>query len=228
MTPLIQGVGISRYADNGHVLLHSAHCSVYAGNQIGIQGASGSGKSVLLRTLALLDYPNTGQILHLGNPVSSATEITAYRMQVAYIRQQPILMNGTVRDNLQIPFTLAAYRHRQPDNALIETLLHAVNRDLSFLDNDSANLSGGEAQIVCLIRVLQLNPQILLLDEPTAALDPTSAAAVENLVTHWLNQRQDGAYVWISHNPEQLKRIAQQIWTVHQGRLDTNTERQYA
>ena len=71
------------------------------------------------------------------------------------------------------------------------------------------------------MRVLQLNPRGLLLDEPTAALDPESVEAVEELVRCWLEHRSDGAYVWISHSPEQLVRIASKVWTVHAGQLFT-------
>lgn len=223
MSPIIQGIGISRQV-GGKRLLHPTDCIIHPGDRIGVRGTSGSGKSVLLRTLALLDHPDTGQILHAGKAVSSVGDIVAYRIRTAYIRQQPALMPGTVRDNLDIPFRLAAYRHRKLDEALIEAMLKSVHRDSSFLESDSANLSGGEAQIVCLMRVLQLNPQVLLLDEPTAALDPESAAAVEKLVDDWLAKRPDGAYVWISHSPEQLSRIARTVWTVHQGMLNTGAD----
>ncbi|MDO4249620.1 MAG: ATP-binding cassette domain-containing protein [Neisseria sp.] len=225
-SPLLCGRGLTRLTDNGRILLHPADLTVCAGDRIGVQGASGSGKSVLLRTLALLDWPDKGQLLWQGKTVNGATEAQIYRTRVAYVRQQPALIAGSVADNLSIPFTLKAYKNRRQDMASIDKMLSAIGREHAFLNADSANLSGGEAQLVCLMRVLQLNPRLLLLDEPTSALDPEAAAAVEALIRGWQQTRRDndeheGAYIWISHSPDQLARIADQIWTVHQGVLST-------
>ena len=222
---LLSARGLTRRADDGRVLLQATDFDVYAGERIGVQGASGGGKSVLLRCMALLDWPDGGEIRWRGEPVGGAAAVLAYRTQAAYVRQQPVLVSGSVADNLRLPFTLAAYRQRRQDMAAIDKMLSAIGRSRTFLDADSANLSGGEAQLVCLMRVLQLNPFLLLLDEPTAALDAESAAAAEALVQAWLSARgQEGAYVWISHSPEQLARMADKVWTVRQGVLETEAQ----
>ncbi|MDO5639365.1 MAG: ATP-binding cassette domain-containing protein [Neisseria sp.] len=217
---LLSAHGLTRVAEEGKVLLQPADFSVCAGDKIGVEGASGSGKSVLLRTMALLDWPNGGELRWQGKAVAGRAAAEAYRTRVAYVRQQPSLLPGSVADNLNIPFTLAAYRGQKQDEARIQDMLKRIGRTAHFLEGDSANLSGGEAQLVCLMRVLQLNPQVLLLDEPTAALDPESAEAVETLVYDWQQKReQAGAYVWISHSPEQLARISATVWHVAAGKL---------
>lgn len=217
--PILEALNISRTDKNGNTLLHPVSLTLQAGDKIGISGASGSGKSILLRTLALLDYPEHGTIRFQGQPVVSAAQVTAYRIQTAYLRQQPVMISGTVADNLLLPYRLKNYRHRSPDHTLIHNLLTRIGKDETFLQRDTATLSGGEMQLTALIRVLLLNPQILLLDEPTAALDQQSATAVEALVGHWLYEHPNAAYVWVSHQPEQLARIAEQVWTVQRGHI---------
>ena len=181
---------------------------------------------MLLRTLALLDWPDGGRLFWQGRAVGSAAAIQAYRVQAAYVRQQPVLMPGSVADNLYLPYTLSAYAARRPAPARTTALLHAIGRDESFLQADSSHLSGGEAQLVCLMRIIQLEPQVLFLDEPTSALDPGTAAAAEALIAHWhAAAPQQRAWVWISHSPEQLARISGRVWRVHQGRVEVETSR---
>ncbi|MCP2040186.1 putative ABC transport system ATP-binding protein [Neisseria sp. HSC-16F19] len=222
-TPLIHTQALSRSAA-GRTLLHPVDLSIRGGERIGVHGTSGSGKSVLLRTLALLDWPDGGRLFWQGRAVETAADIQAYRVQAAYVRQQPVLMPGSVADNLYLPYTLAAYAARRPDSERTAALLHAIGRDKRFLQADSGHLSGGEAQLVCLMRIIQLEPQVLFLDEPTSALDPETAAAAEALISHWHDAApQQRAWVWISHSPEQLSRISAQVWRVHQGQVEVET-----
>lgn len=221
-TPLIHTRALSRRSADGKILLHPADLHICGGDRIGVHGASGSGKSMLLRTLALLDWPEGGQLYWQGQAVESAADIRRYRVQAAYVRQQAVLLPGSVADNLYLPYTLAAYRHRRPDPARTAALLAAIGRDETFLQADSGHLSGGEAQLVCLMRVIQLEPQVLFLDEPTSALDPDTAAAAEALITHWHDAApQQRAWVWISHSPEQLARVSGLVWRVNRGHVAT-------
>lgn len=223
---VLSGKGLYRHVpDSQQVLLHDVHFDLFAGERAAISGPSGAGKSVLMRTMALLDFPDKGTLYrHNRAVVMKAMSIACYRREVAYVRQQAVLIPGTVSDNLALPYQLRLYReqHFRPEYA--QEALHLIGKDDDFLQRDGAALSGGEAQIVCLLRVLQLNPQILLLDEPTSALDEDAAEAVQTLVQHWLNRCDQAAYVWISHSETQIAEVADTVWYMKDGAL-THTEK---
>ncbi len=220
---LLQARNLSRKDPlNGHILLHPAHCTVGRGDRIVLSGASGSGKSVFVRTLALLDKPDAGELVLHGKPVQPA-DACRYRAQVAYIRQSPVLLQTSVEGNLTFPFGLAVNRDKRYDRQKIERFLHAIDRPSSFLTKDSDTLSGGEKQLVCLLRVLQLDPCLLLLDEPTSALDETTAQLVEKLIEHWMHVNDHRtATLWISHDEQQKARVGNRVWQMKSGRLTTD------
>src|SRR5205807_6803377 len=136
------------------------------------------------RALAWLDRLDEGEIRWRSQPLRGDL-IPAYRSRVIYLHQRPALFEGTVEDNLRLPFSLKAHRAGRFDRARAVARLAGLGRDPSFLDKSHRDLSGGEAQITALVRALQLDPDVLLLDEPTAALDGTAARAVERLLEHW-------------------------------------------
>jgi putative ABC transport system ATP-binding protein len=220
-TPLVDAADISRRDPlSGQVLLHPTRLALHAGDRVAITGPSGSGKSVFLRALALLDPLDSGRIAWHGKPVERAT-LPRYRRNVAYIRQRPAILDGTVEDNLRYPFSLKAYRDVRFDRARAASLAAQAGRGDDFLDKRASDLSGGEAQIAALIRVLQLAPEVLLLDEPTASLDPESSHAIEGLVNAWFAvDGQPRASVWISHDPAQAKRMSERHLTMRGGVLD--------
>jgi len=204
------------------ILLQPSTCTLRSGDRIVLSGASGSGKSVFMRTLALLDKPDTGELTLHGTPVR-LSESTTYRAQVAYIRQRPVLLSGSVEENLTFPFELHVNREKKYDRQKIERFLQAIDRPSTFLDKMSGTLSGGEMQLVCLLRVLQLNPCLLLLDEPTSALDDTTAQLVEKLIAHWMDLNSNKtATLWISHDEQQKARVGDRIWQMKNGHLLTD------
>lgn len=194
------------------------------GDRVALTGSSGSGKSVFLRALALLDSLDGGSVFWRNEPVSGSG-IPAYRRHVSYIAQRPAMLEGTVEENLRYPFTLKVYQDLRFDRAAVLRLAEQAGRDDRFLGKHSSELSGGEAQIAALIRVLQLEPDVLLLDEPTAALDPESSREIESLVGAWFKgAKQDGrAYIWISHNQEQAQRMSERRLTMQAGTLSEQT-----
>ncbi len=174
---------------------------------------------MFLRALALLDPLDSGRIEWHGKRVTR-TAIPRYRRHVAYIRQRPAILDGTVEDNLRYPFTLNVYRDVPFDRERAASFAIKAGRGRDFLDKQASELSGGEAQITALIRVLQLEPEVLLLDEPTASLDPESSHAIEELVRAWFAAG-DGqrASVWVSHDPAQAERMSRRHLTMHAGVL---------
>ncbi|HYS63852.1 MAG TPA: ATP-binding cassette domain-containing protein [Paraburkholderia sp.] len=219
--PLVLADGIVRRdALRGQTLLQPTTFALHAGDRVAITGPSGSGKSVFLRALALLDPLDAGRIMWHGTPVGRAA-IPRYRRNVAYIRQRPALLDGSVEDNLRYPFGLRAYRDVRFDRARAASLVGEAGRAGDFLDKRASELSGGEAQIVALIRVLQLAPEVLLLDEPTASLDPGSSHAIEGLVRAWFDADPGRhASMWVSHDPAQAARMSERHLTMHAGVLD--------
>ncbi|MFP3501715.1 ATP-binding cassette domain-containing protein [Burkholderia sp. SIMBA_062] len=221
-TGLIEAQQITRRdASSGKTLLTPTDFSLAAGSRIAITGASGSGKSVLLRALALLDPLDGGHILWRGKRIRRGA-IPGYRRRVAYVRQRPAQMDDTVEAQLRYPYSLAIYRDATFDRARAEALAARAGRGADFLDKRASELSGGEAQIAALLRVLQLDPDVLLLDEPTSALDPDSTRAIEALVGAWFDAAPDArAYMWISHDPAQAARIGTMRLVMQAGVLHT-------
>jgi putative ABC transport system ATP-binding protein len=208
MSALIQTRALTRVDERREVaLLQPTDFTLHAGDRVSITGSSGSGKSVFLRALALLDTPTSGQILWNGQPIANA-QMPHYRSHISYLSQRPALLEGTVEDNLRFPFSLKTLRKRHFDRASVITLLEHAGKAPDFLAKHALDLSGGESQVVSLIRTLQLDPEVLLLDEPTAALDPASSRDVEALIDAWFAADNARAYVWVSHDLDQARRMS--------------------
>ncbi len=223
--PLIEARALARRdARTAALILAPTDFSLCAGERVVIAGPSGAGKSVLLRALALLDPLDGGQVLWRGRPIERRT-IPLYRRSVAYLRQRPALVDGTVGDNLRYPYSLEIYRDARFDRHRAIELVRSTGRSDDFLDKRASELSGGEAQIAALVRVLQLEPEVLLLDEPTAALDPEAVRAIETLVTAWFEtDRRARAAVWISHDRAQAARVAHRHLFMRAGKLAARPE----
>ena len=205
-TPLLHADGLHRTIE-GRTLFDAFALRLAPGERVAVTGPSGSGKTVLMRTLAGLEPLQAGDIRFLGRPLGS-WRMPEYRSRVMLLAQRPTLPEGSVEDAVRAPFAFRAHRGRayRPEAAL--ALLERVERGRAFLDRATETLSGGEAQIAALLRALLLEPQVLLLDEPTASLDAAATAAVEALVAAWLEQAGGRAYLWTSHDPAQVARVS--------------------
>jgi ABC-type iron transport system FetAB ATPase subunit len=177
---------------------------VEAGACIVIQGPSGAGKSVLLRMLADLD-PHTGDAL-LDGQAAQAMAAPAWRARVLYQAAEPAWWEATPGahfDDAQLAWAAGQ--------------LDALGLRADILDAEIAYLSTGERQRLALLRSLSRKPQVLLLDEPTAALDPDGVTRVETLLQVC---RRDGLTIlMVSHSPEQARRIGTRTWRVEDGKL---------
>jgi putative ABC transport system ATP-binding protein len=192
---------------------------IFSGDRVALVGPSGSGKSVLLRVLSLLDPADAGTLEMQGKPAGEHS-VPEHRRKVIYLHQRPALFEGTVESNFERPFCLKVNRDLHYDRGRALALLRGAGRDESFLRKRFDQLSGGEAQIVALVRAIQLDPVMLLLDEATAALDNETTAAAERLIGEWLEQKRDRAVILVSHDTEQARRVAKRILQIEAGRLN--------
>jgi putative ABC transport system ATP-binding protein len=214
----VRGIG-RRDPEGEDWLIRDVSFVVNPGERLAVVGTTGAGKTVLLRALALLDPLHAGSISWQGRAVEGDA-VPAYRRQVIYLHQRPALFVGSVEDNLRTPFTLKAHRGKRFDRDRVLELLDGLGRDAAFLGKSSRDLSGGEAQIVALLRAVQLDPAVLLLDEPTASLDNAPARAVEGLLDRWFAAGEGRrALVWVSHDLDQARRVTGRKLSMRSGRL---------
>lgn len=169
------------------------------GSVLNISGPSGSGKTTLLRMLARLKTAEYGTVSLGGVPWTDFTP-ALWRRRVSYLAQKPAIFDGSVRHNLIRPFELAAVKQEvSPNLERAVELMESLYLSGGLLDQDARTLSGGEASRVALVRSLMLQPKVLLLDEPLAALDSKSSDAVVDLLSSWLHEDKDRGIVLVSH-----------------------------
>lgn len=203
---LLSAKGLQRSLGD-RILWSQLDLELATGERLGLVAPSGAGKTLLLRTLALLDPPQAGRFSLLGRP-PAAWGLPRWRAMVSYLAQRPVAGAGTVEENLRAPWRFRERRGQGGwSNARITGWLAELGREPAFLGYEAERLSGGELQLLALLRALQFDPTVLLLDEPTASLDGASTAAVEALLIAWLAAGRR-ACVLVSHDSEQIRRFA--------------------
>ncbi|WP_407542751.1 ATP-binding cassette domain-containing protein (plasmid) [Deinococcus radiomollis] len=195
-----------RRAVGGRDLWQGLNLNVAAGDRVAVTGPSGSGKTLLLRALAGLDPLEGGEVKLQGRS-QSRWPMPEYRSKVMYLPQRPAFGQGTVLDELKRPFCLKIHSSRAFPLDEAERWLAALNRP-DFLNLSVTTLSGGEGQLLALVRALLLGPSVLLLDEATASLDPDATRAAEAALDQWCAAGPVRALVWVSHDPAQRARVA--------------------
>jgi lipoprotein-releasing system ATP-binding protein len=207
-------------------ILSNLDLTVAPGESLAIVGPSGSGKSTLLNLIGSLDRPTTGKVLLGGQDLTSLDE-----KQLAKVRNQRIgfifqghhlLPQCSVLENVLVP-TLADGAAGANDNALqrAKSLLQRVGLG-ERLNHRPAQLSGGERQRTAVVRALINQPQLLLADEPTGALDQASAANLADLLVE-LNREEKVALVVVTHSPTLAARMSRAL-ELRGGRLEPKTD----
>ena len=219
--PLLSARGLGRRgATEADWLFRDISFEISPGDRLALVGPTGSGKSLVLRALALLDPLDEGEVHWRGRPISNP-EVPEFRSQSIYLQQRSPVVEGTVEENLRIPYQLDLRQNLALPLDKATTLLERLGKDDSFLTTQTANLSGGERQIVALLRALLTDPTVLLLDEPSAALDPTATMALESLVESWFSEApRQRAYVWVSHDPAQASRVGSSLIRLEGGLME--------
>ncbi|KLK88181.1 ABC transporter [Methanoculleus sediminis] len=198
-------------------VLHDVDLLVEEGEILGLIGPSGSGKSTLLRLLDLIEPANAGELSVFGiDTVTDRGTWLDLRRRMGMLFQRPVVFNASVYDNVAMGMR---YRGAPRDEIerKVKEALEAVGLS-RYIKSRALDLSGGEQQRVALSRVLVTDPEILFLDEPTANLDPTSTATIEEIVTR-LN-REAGTTVLIStHDLAQGQRLAHRVGVMIEGTI---------
>ncbi len=180
--------------------LEGVSLNIQAGERVALVGSNGSGKSTLLRVIHGLQQPVSGQL-----------ELDAALRQ-AMLFQRPVLLRLTVQNNLALGLWLQGTPWQQARSLALQVLGDAGLDEVA--QRRGRQLSVGQTQRVALARALALKPELLLLDEPTASLDPHSKRLVEASVQSFA-----GTMVFASHNLGQVKRLATRVVYLEQGRL---------
>lgn len=194
------------------MILEGISLSIKEGEHLTITGPSGSGKSSLLKLLAALVSPSSGQLFYQGQEMGDLDPV-AYRREVSYCFQQPVLFGQTVRDNVAFPFEI---RQIPFDQERVLTALARLNLGPEFLEKPIKDLSGGEKQRVALVRNLLFEPKVLLLDEVSSGLDEKTKI----LLRTFLNDlHQEGVtLIEVTHDQQEIE-AAERLVTIVGGRL---------
>jgi len=198
-----------RHRYGARTVLDIAHLRIARGETLGIIGPSGAGKSTMLRLLQGLERPSEGLVQQNGFPLSIPVPLALMR-RVTTVFQRPLMLDRSVRDNVAFGLRLRGRRDAEAVEALLDRL------GLSHLINAPArHLSGGEIQRVALARAMALDPEVLLLDEPAANLDPANVARVESLIRG--AQARGTTIVLVTHNTHEARRLAHKTLLLMEG-----------
>lgn len=179
-----------------------------------IVGESGSGKTTLLRLLNHLISPDEGEIWFQNTPLSQWDPVEL-RRKVMMLSQTPVIFEGTLRDNLLIGFKFCEKPPVEDDQLLDALQIVRLQKDLS---QDSNSLSGGEKQRLAMARVLLLEPQVFLLDEPSSALDEeTTQFVMEQLIDHV--NRLKKTMIMVTHSKAVVQAFAEQVVEIKKGKV---------
>jgi len=196
--------------------LDSVSLDIGKGEIVGLLGPSGSGKTTLLRLAGMLDTPTEGQVLLDGSPVQAEGDRDlAKRRRIAMILQKPVVFRGSVLRNATYGLRIRKVDEEESRRRALEAL-KAVGLD-EMAGRTASTLSGGEVQRLAFARAAVLGPELLLLDEFTANLDPANIIMLEKVVRGF--REGGGTVVMVTHNLAQGRRLADRVCLLLNGKL---------
>jgi len=200
---------------NGRCVLQVDRMDIRQGEIFALVGPSGAGKSTMLRLLNFLEPPSGGHIRFLAAEFTPSRPVPMRLLRrVTTVFQRPLLLNRSVQANVAYGLRL---RGQRSSSQRVEAALEEVG--LKHMARQRARtLSGGEAQRVALARAIVLQPDVLLLDEPTANLDPYNVGLIEDIV-QVLNRQRETTLVLVTHNVFQAKRLAHRVALLLEGQI---------
>lgn len=203
------------YSSDDKDIIKNLSFDLEKGDFMSIVGPSGGGKSTLLKLANSLISPSKGDIFFKGDSLEKLDPISL-RQKVSYVFQTPHLFGETVEDNIAFPYNI---RQLPVDKERVNVLFDLFQMDKDYLKQDVKKLSGGEKQRIALIRQLLFEPEILLLDEVTSALDQKNKEIVETVIQ---DCHQKGVTImWVTHDMEQSQKYANRLMTIVAGQLES-------
>lgn len=202
-----------RYANRR--VLDKITLQIPKGEVLALLGPNGSGKTTLLKILAFLEKPSTGEVRFQGQTITGKN-IEKLRLQSVMVFQKTLLFNASVYDNVAYGLKMRKLSKNVITERVKETL-HLVKLD-GFEGRHAKRLSGGEQQRVALARALVLETGLLLLDEPTANLDPKNTQIVEGVIST-VNRSYGTTVVMATHNTFQAQKLPDRIAMLNEGKL---------
>ncbi|MGI5837925.1 MAG: ATP-binding cassette domain-containing protein, partial [Chloroflexota bacterium] len=191
------------------VVLEVPHLEIHEGEILSVIGPNGAGKSTLLHTLALLHLPASGTMRFAGQPVNQNSDLVELRRRMAVVFQEALLLDTTVMDNVLTGLRLRGGVSRSDAKERAYNWMKRFGVD-HLAKRQARQLSGGEAQRVSLARAFVLQPELLLLDEPFAALDaPTRASLFEDFER--VLRDSEVTTVFVTHDRTEAMRLGDRI-----------------
>lgn len=206
-----RGLCVSRA---GRALVAGVDVTLGADHTTVILGPNGAGKSLLLRLLADLISPDAGIVTWAGTAPDRAR-----RSRLAFVLQKPVLLRRSAHANVLYALRVAGWSKADAQAAASRAL--EVGGLAHLADAPARVLSGGEQQRLALVRALAVRPNMVLLDEPTAHLDPGATREVENLAR--LARTAGAGLVWVTHDLGQARRLADEVLFMHEGAVVERT-----
>jgi tungstate transport system ATP-binding protein len=207
---IVEAVKLSKAYNSRANVLDRISFQVDKGETFVVIGPSGAGKTTLLRLIDLLEHPSSGQLRFTGQETTQLDnyDMLKLRRRIGMVFQSTILFNTTVYSNVAYGLRL----RDKPDDVEEKSVSRALKTVglHGFKERHAKTLSGGEAQRVAIARVLAYEPELLLLDEPTANLDPTNTSTVEEAIRK-AKQEYGATVIIATHNMFQAKRLGTRI-----------------
>ena len=214
---LIELANLRQEYDEGRYALKDINLEIEQGEVFAIIGPTGAGKTTLLRLLDLLDPPASGRIYFDGVDVThSRRHRLEARRRMSFVQQKPIVFSMDVYDNVACGLR---WRHGKKGvvRHKVESALELVGM-ADYRNRDAKTLSGGETQRVAIARALVTDPEVLLLDEPTANLDPVSVSRIEEVLAQIIAE-QKTTVLLATHDMSQGQRLAGRIGVLVNGEM---------
>lgn len=205
-----------RYKDV--IAVKNVSLSASSGEVLGILGPSGAGKTTILRMMDLLESPDSGSVLIHGKPVDAATRQAAeLRRNFGMVFQKPVVLNRSVANNLAYALKIRSWDEIQTADK-VRSEMERFGLE-GRMGKNARTLSGGEMQRLCFARVMIHSPEVLLLDEFAANLDPANVAMLEDRVRHYAAEDHRRGVVLVTHNLFQARRMCDRIALMWDGEL---------